>query len=165
MSDGKSRSICVFVATILLLGCTPVMAQQFVYPQKGQTSEQQQKNEYECHTWAVQQTSYDPIATTQTATAQPAQTNAGAQPGSGLRGAAKGAVVGGLIGAISDDAGKGAGIGAVAGGVAGRSQSRRQQAQQQAQSQQQASAKQQGQQDAYLRAKATCLEAKGYSVK
>ncbi|SFL79955.1 Glycine zipper [Desulfomicrobium norvegicum] len=165
MSDAKSGSICVFVAAILLLGCAPVMAQQFVYPQKGQSAEQQKTDEYECHTWAVQQTSYDPTNAAQAAPAQPAQTSAGAQPGSGLRGAARGAVVGGLIGAISDDAGKGAGIGAVAGGVAGRSQSRRQQAQQQAQSQQQASAKQQGQQDAYLRAKATCLEAKGYSVK
>jgi uncharacterized protein YceK len=165
MSDGKSRSICVFVAAILLLGCTPVMAQQFVYPQKGQTAEQQQKDEYECHTWAVQQTSYDPTVAAQATPAQPAQTSTGAQPGSGLRGAAKGAVVGGVIGAIGDDAGKGAGIGAVVGGVAGRSQSRRQQAQQQTQNQQQASAQQQGQQDAYLRAKATCLEAKGYSVK
>jgi uncharacterized protein YceK len=165
MSDGKSRSICVFVAAILLLGCAPVMAQQFVYPQKGQSAEQQKTDEYECHTWAVQQTSYDPTVAAQAAPAQPAQTSAGAQPGSGLHGAARGAVVGGLIGAISGDAGKGAGIGAVAGGVAGRSQSRRQQAQQEARSQQQASANQQGQQDAYLRAKATCLEAKGYSVK
>ncbi|UTF49137.1 glycine zipper domain-containing protein [Desulfomicrobium sp. ZS1] len=165
MSDGKSGSICVFVVAILLLSCAAVMAQQFVYPQKGQSAEQQQKDEYECHTWAVQQTKYDPTTAAQAAPAQPAQTSTGAQPGSGLRGAAKGAVVGGVIGAIGDDAGKGAGIGAVAGGVAGRSQSRRQQAQQQTQSQQQASATQQGQQDAYLRAKATCLEAKGYSVK
>jgi uncharacterized protein YcfJ len=165
MSDGKPGSICVFVAAILLLSCVAVMAQQFVYPQKGQSAEQQQKDEYECHTWAVQQTKYDPTTAAQAAPPQPAQTSTSAQPGSGLRGAAKGAVVGGLIGAIGNDAGKGAGIGAVAGGVAGRSQSRRQQAQQQTQSQQQAAAKQQGQQDAYLRAKATCLEAKGYSVK
>ncbi|MGE4441763.1 MAG: hypothetical protein AB7D27_09780 [Desulfomicrobium sp.] len=163
--SGKSGVMCFFTAVIVLLSGFSVMAQQFVYPQNGQSAGQQQKDESECHAWAVQQTGYDPTAAVQAAPAQPAQTNAGAQPGSGLRGAAKGAVVGGLIGAIDDDAGKGAAIGATAGAVAGRSQSRRQQAQQQAQSQQQAAAQQQGQQDAYLRAKATCLEAKGYSVK
>lgn len=165
MSDGKSGSICVFAAVILLLSCASVTAQQFVYPQNGQSAEQQKQDEYECHAWAVQQTGYDPTAAAQAAPAQPAQTSAAAQPGSGLRGAAKGAVLGGVIGAIDDDAGKGAAIGATAGAVAGRSQSRRQQAQQQTQSQEQAAAQGQGQQDAYLRAKATCLEAKGYSVK
>jgi uncharacterized protein YcfJ len=165
MSDGKSGLVCAFATVILLLNCSAVMAQQFVYPQNGQSAEQQQQDEYECHAWAVQQTGYDPTSAVQAAPAQPAQTSAGAQPGSGLRGAAKGAVVGGVVGAIDDDAGKGAAIGATAGAVAGRSQSRRQQAQQQTQSQEQAAAQQQGQQDAYLRAKATCLEAKGYSVK
>lgn len=156
--SGKSGAMCFLAAVIVLLSGFSVMAQQFVYPQNGQSAEQQQKDDSECHAWAVQQTGYDPTAAAQAA---PAQTSAGAQPGSGLRGAAKGAVVGGLIGAIDDDAGKGAAIGATAGAVAGRSQSRRQQAQ----SQPQAAAQQQGQQDAYLRAKATCLEAKGYSVK
>ena len=165
MSESKLGTVCVVAVAILLLNCATAMAQQFVYPQKGQSAEQQQKDEYECQSWAVQQTGYDPMAAAQTAPASSAPANTGAQPGSGLRGAAKGAMVGGVIGAIDDDAGKGAGIGAAAGAVAGRSQSRRQQASAQQQTQQQAAAQQQGQQDAYLRAKATCLEAKGYSVK
>jgi hypothetical protein len=32
----------------------------FVYPKNNQSSEQQAKDRYECHHWAVQQTGYDP---------------------------------------------------------------------------------------------------------
>ena len=32
----------------------------FIYPRKGQSEEQQAKDRYECHTWAVGQTNYDP---------------------------------------------------------------------------------------------------------
>ena len=32
----------------------------FVYPRQGQSEEQQAKDRYECHSWAVSQTGYDP---------------------------------------------------------------------------------------------------------
>jgi len=32
----------------------------FIYPRKGQSEEQQANDRYECHTWAVGQTNYDP---------------------------------------------------------------------------------------------------------
>jgi len=32
----------------------------FVYPANGQTEEQTERDRYECHTWAVQQTGVDP---------------------------------------------------------------------------------------------------------
>jgi hypothetical protein len=32
----------------------------FVYPRNGQTSDQQSRDRYECHHWAVEQTGYDP---------------------------------------------------------------------------------------------------------
>ena len=32
----------------------------FVYPRRGQTEQQQSKDEYECHRWAAGQTGYDP---------------------------------------------------------------------------------------------------------
>jgi hypothetical protein len=38
----------------------PVAAQQFVYPDKSQSPEQQKKDEAACYTWAVEQTKYDP---------------------------------------------------------------------------------------------------------
>ncbi len=34
----------------------------FVYPQQGQTAEQQASDEYECHRWAVSQSGFDPTA-------------------------------------------------------------------------------------------------------
>ena len=33
----------------------------FLYPRKGQSEQQQAKDRYECHRWAVSQTGYDPI--------------------------------------------------------------------------------------------------------
>ena len=36
----------------------------FVYPKNGQSEEQQAKDRYECHTWAVGQTHYDPTQPT-----------------------------------------------------------------------------------------------------
>jgi hypothetical protein len=32
----------------------------FIYPREGQSQEQQAKDRYECHSWAVSQTGYDP---------------------------------------------------------------------------------------------------------
>jgi hypothetical protein len=44
---------------------TPAPAQNaFVYPKKGQTAEQQAKDRYECHRWAVEQTGFDPTTAT-----------------------------------------------------------------------------------------------------
>ena len=44
---------------------TPAPAQNaFVYPNKGQTAEQEAKDRYECHVWAVNQTGFDPTTAT-----------------------------------------------------------------------------------------------------
>jgi hypothetical protein len=144
------------------------LAQQFIYPKNGQTPEQQKKDEFDCHTWAVQQTGYDPIAASQTAPTQAPTGKATAETGSGVKGAAKGAAVGAAVGAIAGDAGKGAAVGAVAGGAGGRIRSKNQ-----------AEAKQQDQiaaanaanantaalAEKYNKARAACLEGKGYTVK
>jgi len=134
-------------------------AQQFVYPAKGQSPEKQKSDEAACHSWAVQQTGFDP-AKPQPATpaAQPPTTATGSTPGAGMRGAARGAVVGEIVGGD-------AGAGAAAGAAVARSQSRRQNAAagQQAQQQQQAGTQQQ--QQAFAKARAACLEGRGYAVK
>lgn len=138
---------------------TGVQAQQYVYPAKGQTPEQQKADEASCRTWAIQQSGYDP-AKPPPAAAAPAQptTATGTQRGAGVSGAAKGAIVGEIV---SGDAGAGAAVGA----VAARSQSRKQTAQtNQAAQQQQQAANQQGQ-ASYDKARAACLEGKGYTVK
>jgi hypothetical protein len=44
---------------------TPPPAQNvFVYPNKGQSADQQAKDRYECHRWAVDQTGFDPTTAT-----------------------------------------------------------------------------------------------------
>lgn len=40
----------------------PAAQQMFVYPKNGQSQEQQAKDQYECHAWAVSQTGFDPTA-------------------------------------------------------------------------------------------------------
>ena len=142
-------------ATVVLAGCfvaSTVSAQQIVYPAKGQSAQQQKKDEAECAQWATQNTGIDPSKPRQTASAPPPPTTAtGTTPGAGARGAARGAVVGGIVGD--------AGAGAAAGAMAGRAQSRRQNAAQQQQ------ATQSGEMATYAKARAACLEGRGYTVK
>ena len=151
--------LMVIGLAILLIAPAALAQKQYLYTQKGQSAEQQKKDEYDCHGWAVKQTGFDPTAAAQAPAQQPAQQSAGAQPGSGAKGAVRGAAVGAAAGSLGGEAGKGAAVGATAGAVAGRQQSKRQAQQQQASTQQ--SAKQQD----YLKARGACLEGKGYSVK
>jgi hypothetical protein len=134
-------------------------AQQVVFPAKGQSADQQKQDESSCHTWAVQQSGFDPAKPPPAAApATPPTTATGTTPGAGARGAVRGAVVGGVI---ADDPGTGAAVGA----VAARGQSRRQNAATANQAaQQQQAAVQQGQ-SMYAKARAACLEGKGYTVK
>lgn len=135
------------------------IAQQFVYPAKGQSPEQQKKDESECHQWAIKQTGIDPSKPVpQAAPAAPPTTATGTTPGAGVRGAARGAIVGEVVGGD-------AGAGAAAGAAAARSQSRRQNAAQQQQATQQQQQAQSGQQATFAKARAACLEGRGYTVK
>jgi len=138
---------------------TQAFAQQIVYPAKGQTPEQQKSDEAACYSWAVQQSGFDP-AKPPPAAAAPAQptTATGTTPGAGARGAARGAVVGEIV---ADDAKSGAAVGA----VAARGQSRRQNAQQTQAAQQQQAAATSQQQATFAKARAACLEGRGYTVK
>ncbi|HWS74987.1 MAG TPA: hypothetical protein VN324_07590 [Quisquiliibacterium sp.] len=134
-------------------------AQQYVYPAKGQSPQQQKSDESACYTWAVQQTGVDPSKPPPAqAAAAPPTTATGSTPGAGARGAVRGAVVGEIVGGD-------AGAGAAAGAVAGRSQSRRQNAATAGQAQQQQAAATQQQQAAFSKARAACLEGRGYTVK
>ena len=91
-------------------------AKLYVFPAKGQSKNQQKKDEFECYKWAMEQSGVDPMSTTKTEAAPKQEGPTGA----GVTGAAKGALVGTAIGSVSGDAGKGAAYGAIAGGVAGR---------------------------------------------
>jgi uncharacterized membrane protein len=128
------------------------------YPSKGQSAEQQNKDEGECFAWAKQQTGIDPAVVA----SQPTQQE-GAAVGGGerARGAARGAVGGAAIGAIAGDTGKGAAIGAVAGTMGGGRQARQNKAAQQ----QQAEQAKAGTLQQFNKAFAVCMEGRGYSVK
>lgn len=153
------RSI-MSAAVFAALASAPVIAQQVIYPAKGQSAAQQQKDEAECYTWAKGQTGYDPAQATQYASAPPQQEIGGER----VRGAARGAAGGALIGAIAGDAGKGAAIGAVGGTMAGGARQRRKQDENnQAAAQYQQAAGQQ--QQNFQRAYGACFEGRGYTVR
>ena len=157
--------ITIIVACVLAPGSSRSQSQMYIYPAKGQTQQQQDQDRYQCHTWAVQQTGFDPSR------AYPSNPNyydpQPARSGQVVRGAAGGAALGAIGGAIGGDAGKGAAIGAGVGAGAGALRRRQDRKQQQASAQQQQQAQAQAQNaqvQGYQRAMATCLQGRGYTV-
>src|SRR5258705_9157179 len=84
----------------------------FVYPQRGQSTEQQNKDSSECYGWAKSQSGVDPGA-------PPPPAEPGGHARGAVGGAARGAATGAAVGAIAGDAGQGAAPGARVGGGAG----------------------------------------------
>ena len=170
----KSKRIILVLVVVLGLACLSnavLLAQSssgdfMIYPAKGQSAEQQKKDEFECYSWAKEQSGFDPMATYQTTSAPPEQQQTKASAGRGaLGGAAAGAVIGGVA---SNDAGKGAAIGAASGALFGGA--RRSKKGQQQQAEQEQWAQKEGeiwaqQKSNYNRAHSACLEGRGYTVK
>jgi hypothetical protein len=161
------RSLSIFsiisFAIPLLIG--PAFAQDiFIYPAKGQSQTQQDKDRYECHTWAVQQTGFDPSKPqTYAGNSDTSQSHKPSQPHV-LKGAARGATLGVVGGAITGNAGKGAAAGAAMGGLAGgfrRRDERLDQSNQRAAASGNAATSKGA---AYNRAMAACLQGRGYTV-
>lgn len=136
------RSAARLVAGVALAGLAAgPSAAQYVYPARGQSQEQQARDQAECHSWAVSQTGYNP-------TYAPAPTQGGA-----VRGAARGAAAGAVVGAIAGDAGTGAAAGAAGGALLGGMRRR------------DAARQQSAATDAFDRAWAACLQGRGYTVR
>jgi len=139
-------------------------SQTFVYPEKGQTPQQQEFDRGQCYSWAVQQSGFDPANPPPPTAPPPMQ----AAPQGGLfRGAFGGAALGAVGGAIGGDAGRGAAIGAAVGGLFGvmrRAEQVEQERQQQANyASQQQNALSHGRAN-YNRAFGVCMTGRGYSV-
>jgi len=154
----------LFVASLFFSG--PTLGDDvFIYPNKGQSEQQQEKDKYECYIWAKQQTGFDPMAQPTATAPPPAQE---AKQGGVVKGAARGALVGVAVGAIAGDAGKGAAIGAASGGLFGgmrrRDQQTREAAAQEQWANQQAAAYKQNR-SKYNCAFSSCMEGRGYTVK
>ncbi|MFC4705778.1 glycine zipper domain-containing protein [Paraburkholderia caffeinitolerans] len=146
----------VFVAGLLPAGV--VSAAPIIYPAKGQSQAQQQKDQGACYSWAKSHTGIDP---THVAAAPPPPAGPAVGGGERVGGAARGAAGGAVIGAIAGDAGKGAAIGAVGGTMVGGARARQNQRNAQANAQ----AQSQGAMDTFNRAFAACMEGRGYTIK
>ena len=146
LSEFGVKRASIAVLALALVTAAPAGA-QYVYPQKGQSAQQQQQDQGACHGWAVQQTGFNPGMAQQPSTGP---------DGSLIRGGARGAATGAIIGAIAGDAGKGAAAGAAGGALIGGM--RRRDAQRA-----QMDANAAGQQ-AYQRAFGACMQGRGYSV-
>ncbi len=136
----------------------------YFYPLQGQSSAQQDRDRYECHTWAVRQSGFDPSV----ATVPPHLRSTvviGPPPGTGV---ATGAMTGAVLGAaVSNpwESGSGALLGALAGAVIGgiaESTARAQAAADSAVSEHAAALERQA--GYYRRAMSACLEGRGYRV-
>ena len=161
----KSVKIVLVCCALSLLISVAALAQDpIVYPAKGQSNEQMEKDKFECYNWAKQQTGFDPMQVPTATSAPPPQQSEG--PGV-VGGAGRGALGGLAIGAIAGDAGEGAAIGAIAGGLFGgmrSNSSSRQNQQQQQQWANQQSANYANQRNNYNRAYGACLQGRGYTV-
>lgn len=132
----------------------------YVYPAKGQSKQQQKKDEFDCYMWGIEQSGIDPLNLPKVEA--PVQSG---PTGGAVVGAAKGAAAGAAIGAIAGDAGKGAAIGATAGAMAGRRAGKQAQAQANQQAQTQATATEQEMKNNFIKAFSVCMEGKGYTIK
>ena len=137
----------------------------FVYPANGQSPQQTDRDRYECHVWAVQQTGVDPSRADGNPYArvivQPAN-----PPGTGTAvGAISGAILGSII-AGPRNAGAGLVLGGATGAIIGSASDAQAQAQAQHTQQQinQSAAAGRAQADSYRRAIGACLQGRGYTV-
>jgi hypothetical protein len=143
---------------VLSLAAVAVAQRPAVYPSKGQSPQQQSRDDGECYAWAKQNTGIDPAKVAQTA--PPQETGPATGGGERVQGAARGAVGGLAIGAIAGDAGQGAAIGAVVGTMAGGRQAR----QNQSARNQQSAQSQQDQINTFYRSYGACMQGRGYTV-
>ena len=168
----KNATALIIVLPMIIFYAGQVSGQDpIIYPARGQTLEQMEMDRFECHSFAKQQSGFDPTQTPPPAPVAPYQPPPGTAARGVVRGGAGGAALGAAIGGIADGwsgAGKGAAIGALTGGIFGglRSQARNARS---AWTQQQYAAQQAAQYqqklDTYNRAFSVCLEAKGYAVR
>jgi hypothetical protein len=162
--------------TVLLAACVtppprtvvvpaPPPQRVFVYPANGQSPQQTDRDRYECHVWAVQQTGVDPSRSDANPYArvivQPAN-----PPGTGTAvGAISGAILGSII-AGPRNAGAGLVLGGATGAIIGSASDAQAQAQAQQTQQQinQSAAAGRAQADSYRRAIGACLQGRGYTI-
>ncbi|MGK7950361.1 MAG: glycine zipper family protein [Xenococcaceae cyanobacterium] len=139
----EKKSIVTTVSlglAIVVMNTGSAMAQA-VYPERGQSPQQQQRDENQCSSWATQQTGYQPSGSS--------SSDGGIVSDRALRGAARGAGVGAIGGLIGGSAGTGAAVGAAVGGISGGIRNHDEKAARKE----------------FDRAFAACMEGRGYTVR
>ena len=141
-----------------------------LYPLRGQSQDQQRRDRYECHQWAIDESGFDPATMSQAPTAVP---RVEPSPPAGT-GVVQGTMTGAVLGAVVSGprhGGEGAVVGAVIGAIAGASSDAARQAQadrvedayaQRAAVRDQAYAEKESR---YRRAIEACLDGRGYQVR
>ena len=158
--DNLIRTAVYCLLTIVVAG--QAMAQElYIYPAKGQSAEQQDKDKFECYNWAKNDTGFDPMALPTTSSAPPSGQK---KSGGAVTGALGGAVLGGILGDSSKSAKRGALAGGLIGGVRQSSQNTRTE-QKQADWERKESANYANNRNNYNRAYSACLEGRGYTVR
>ena len=149
----------IVIALIVFFALAPLAQAQefFVFPNEGQSQDQQDMDEFQCLRIARDRTGFDPMATP-TATSRAPETQGGA-----VGGAARGALLGTAVGAIAGNTGRGAGAGAAAGGLLGGMRRRDSNRQQQQWAQEEAGNYQRDRNN-WTRAFTACMESRGYTV-
>jgi hypothetical protein len=176
MSSVALRAMVPLAATFGLAACVtppprtysvpaPPPQKIFVYPSNGQSAEQTDRDRYECHVWAVQQTGVDPSRADanpyERVVVQPAN-----PPGSAT---AAGAIGGAILGAIiagPRNAGAGLVLGGATGAIVGSAAdaNAQQQARMTQQQINQSMATGHARADSYRRALGACLQGRGYTI-
>ena len=151
------RIVVIVWLACLAFATAVAAAEPEVYPAKGQTAEQQDRDQFECHEWATKETGVDPVQLAEQKLAAPTpSTHDGGAAGSAAMGAARGATEG--------DAAAGAARGFGIGRMVHVLKAKRELREQQSTTTQEGAAIH-GQLDTYDRAYAACLTGRGYSVK
>ncbi len=154
------RITATFLGT-MFLSSMAISQELYIYPAKGQSAEQLDKDKYECYNWAKSDTGFDPMAVPKATTAAPsAQKKSGGAIAGGIGGAALGAIIG--------DSSKSAKRGALAGGLIGgvrQSSQNSETARQRQEWEQRETSNYVNSRNNYNRAYSACLEGRGYTVK
>ena len=108
LGNEKGRiTVKAAIAFILMLSLLTIAGGQaygqelIVFPAKGQSQQQMERDKFDCYSWAKQQSGFDPMQTQAPTQPSPSQPPPGASPGSVVRGGAGGAALGAAVGGIA----------------------------------------------------------------
>jgi len=165
----KHKIIITTLAIIFTLVTVSFAQELVVYPNEGQSSEQQEKDKFECYSWAKGDSGFDPMALPTASEPPPEKEAEKGGTGKGLaRGAVAGLAVGAIAGDSKSDKRKATKAGAAGGAVVGtarRNDQKKEEEKKQKDWEQQQTQQYAQNRNNYNRAYAACLEGRSYSVK